>query len=178
VARAVQTFAAVLAISVAVPSAAFAYDDQVSLDVGMGWGFAPGLEMFPNHGPLVGVATTIGIDDTWGVAIHGAWALHPPFVDDSDPVFHVGQVGAEALYYIDILQVVPFFGAGIDLLPTSDGTNWSVDFAAHLRLSVDYLASREIAVGIDVRPYILLTALSTDPVYVSVQLRLSVLFDY
>ena len=73
---------------------------------------------------------------------------------------------------------MPFFGVGIDLLPTFDGSTLFLDFAAHVRLSVDYVASREVTVGIDIRPYVLLTALSTDPVYLTFQIRLSFLFDY
>lgn len=165
-------------LALALPSTAAAYDRQVSLDIAAGWGLAPALEMLPNHGPFASLATTIGIDDTWALGVNAGWAIHPPLTDSSQPLFHVGVLGVEALYYIDILEIVPFFGAGIDLLPTFDGSNLFVDLAAHLRLSVDYLASREVAIGIDVRPYILLTALSTDPVYVTFQIRLSLLFDY
>ena len=177
-ARALSSLAAALTLFAALPATAAAYDHQVSLDLTAGWGLAPALEMAPNHGPTAGVATTIGFDDTWGLGINAAWAIHPPFVDDSDAPFNVGLFGIEALYYIDILQVVPFFGLGVDLIPIFDGTTWFVDFAAHARLSVDYLVSREVTVGVDVRPYILITALSTDPVYLTFQLRVSILFDY
>lgn len=168
---------AVIVVALVLPSAATAYDRQVSLDVAVGWGVAPALEMVPNHGPFASVATTIGFDDTWGLGINAGWAMHPPLTDSSEP-FHVGVLGVEALYYIDILEIVPFFGAGIDLLTTFDGSDLFIDFAAHLRVSVDYLASREVTIGIDVRPYILLSALSTDPVYLTFQVRLSFLFDY
>jgi len=167
----------VLAVALALPASAAAYDRQVSLDVAVGWGVAPALQMFPNHGPFASVGTTIGFDDTWALGIHAGWAVHPPLTDSSDP-FHLGILGVEGLYYLDILEIVPFFGVGIDLLPSYDGSNLFVDFAAHARLSVDYVASREITVGIDVRPYILLTALSLDPVYLTFQVRVSFLFDY
>jgi len=175
--RAVIALAGALGLGAALPSGAAAYDEQVSLDVNAGWGLAPALEMAPNHGPTGALATTIGFDDAWAMGINLGWAVHPAFTDDSDP-FHVGIAGVEGLYYIDILEIVPFFGIGVDLLPTFDGTQWFVDFAAHLRLSLDYLVSREIAIGVDVRPYILLTALSTDPVYLTFQARVSFLFDY
>ncbi len=178
VVRTVQTLVTALALSAALPSVASAYEEQVSLDLGVGWGFAPALDMFPNHGPLAGLGATIGFDDTWGLAFNAAWAVHPPFVDATDAPFHVGQFGVEALYYVDILQIVPFFGVGVDLLPISDGTSWTVDFAAHLRISIDYLLSRDLTIGVDVRPYILLTALNVDPIYISTQLRMSFLFDY
>lgn len=173
---------AALAVLVAAPSSAAAYDRQATFGVGVGWGIAPALEMFPNHGPFASVSTTIGFDDTWGLGINLGWAVHPPLTDARQEPFHVGVVGVEALYYFDILAIVPFFGLGIDLLPTFDGSNLFVDFAAHARISLDYLASREVTVGIDVRPYILLTAFDTnpvfDPVYITLQARVSFLFDY
>jgi hypothetical protein len=167
-----------LLAALAAPAAASAYDRQVSLDVAAGWGVAPALQMVPNHGPYASVGTAIGFDDAWGLGITLGWAVHPPFVNASDAPFHVGVVGVEGLYYLDILQVVPFFGVGIDLLPTIAGDAPGLDFAAHVRVSLDYLVSREVTIGIDVRPYILLTALSVDPVYLTFAARVSFLFDY
>ncbi|MCA9605685.1 MAG: hypothetical protein KC619_08830 [Myxococcales bacterium] len=167
-----------LALVLGVPSGAMAYDHQVSLDVNAGWGLAPALEMVPNHGPTAGIGTSIGFDDAWGMAFQLGWAVHPPFVNATDEVFHVGIFGVEGLYYLDILEIVPFFGVGIDLLPTLNGSTWGLDFAAHVRVSVDYLVSREVTIGVDVRPYILLTALSLDPVYLTFQARVSFLWDY
>ncbi len=169
---------AALVLALIAPSGARAYDHQVSLDVNAGWGVAPALQMVPNHGPTAGVGTSIGFDDAWGMAIQLGWAIHPPFVNASDEVFHVGILGVEGLYYLDILEIVPFFGVGIDLLPTVNGSTWGLDFAAHVRVSLDYLVSREVTIGVDVRPYILLTALSVDPVYLTFQARVSFLFDY
>ncbi|MCB9591539.1 MAG: hypothetical protein H6719_02295 [Sandaracinaceae bacterium] len=169
---------ACLAALLGSPASAAAYDHQVSLDVSAGWGWAPALDAAPNNGPMAGLATTVGIDDAWAIGFNLGWAVHPPFTDATDPVFHVGIVGVEGLYYIDILEIVPFFGLGIDLLPTVNGSTWGLDFAAHARVSLDYLVSREVTIGIDVRPYILLTALSLDPVYITFQARVSFLFDY
>ena len=170
--------AASLLASLLGPRSAAAYDRQVTLDLGVGWGFTPALEMLPDHGPVGSLATTIGFDDTWALGIHASWGVHPPLTSSTDPTFHVGVVGVEALYYIDILAVVPFFGLGVDVLPTTDETAWALDFAAHARVSLDYLVSRQITVGLDVRPYVLLTALDIDPVYVTVQVRMSALLEY
>lgn len=162
----------------ALPAPAAAYDHQISLDLAAGWGIAPALaDGLPDHGPVATAGAAIGFDDTWGLAVYAGWAVHPRLTDAGDPL-HVGTIGAEALYYIDILEVVPFFGAGVDVMPTFDGVSWGADFAAHLRASLDYLVSREIAVGLDIRPYILFTNLDLDPVYLTFQLRLSVLLDY
>jgi hypothetical protein len=167
-----------LAIALALPARAEAYDRQISLDAAIGWGLAPALSMLPNTGPSWAIGSTIGFSDVWGLGVYAAWATHPPWNGGSP--LHVGLFGIEALYYLDILQVVPFFGAGVDVIPTFDegGNTWGADFAAHLRLSIDYLVSREITIGADVRPYILFTNLSLDPVYLSFLVRLSVLLDY
>ncbi len=170
--------AAALALA---PTRAQAYERQVTLDLGVGWGWAPMLDA-PNHGPLAQVGTAIGFDnDTWALGLYGAWAIHPILTEPTDEVFHIGLVGAEALYYFDILEIVPFFGAGVDLLPSFNGATWGADFAVHLRVSVDYLVSREVAIGVDIRPYLLVTGLleaNLNPVYLTAQARLSLLFDY
>ncbi len=164
-------------LCVALPSTALAYDHQVTLDAAAGWGVAPAFSATDN-GPAWALSSTIGFDDTWGLGVYAGWAVHPAF-NGGEPV-HFGFAGVEGLYFIDILQVVPYFGLGIDVLPVYDGnTNqWSADFAAHLRASVDYLVSREVAIGVDVRPYVLWTALSTDPVYITFLARVSYVFDY
>lgn len=172
-----------LAGALALPSSAAAYDRQLTLDLGAGWGIAPVLEA-PNHGPMAALGTTIGFDDTWGLGFYAAWAVHPVFDAGGagepvpDPV-HVGIFGVEGLYYIDIVQVVPFFGVGVDVLPVYDGRarEWRAEAAAHLRVSLDYLVSREVMIGLDVRPYLLFTNLELDPVYIHVLARLSYAID-
>jgi hypothetical protein len=177
-----RRFAALSVLLLAWPSAAHAYERQVTLDLNVGWGWAPALDA-PNHGPTGGIGTAIGFaDDAWSLGLYAGWAVHPVEVDPDDEVYQLGLVGAEALYYFDILEIVPFFGAGLDVLPTFDGATWSADFAVHLRASLDYLVSRELALGLDVRPYLLITGLLGDtalnPVYLTFQARLSFLFDY
>lgn len=166
-----------VALACAFPSVGHAYDRQVTLDAAFGWGLAPALDA-PNHGPGGGIGASIGFDDLWGLGVYAHWFGHPPF--NGGAAIHIGAVGIEALYFLDILQLVPFFGAGIDVLPTYDeaAPGLAADFAVHLRASLDYLVSRELIVGIDIRPYILLTALSVDPVYISFLARVSWAIDY
>lgn len=166
-----------LALVCALPSLAHAYDRQITLDLAAGWGVAPALEA-PNHGPGGGIGTTIGFEDAWGIGVYAGWHGHPPF--NGGEAYQLGMFGVEGLYYLDILQVVPFFGLGVDVLPSYDHTtdSWRADFAAHLRLSLDYLLSREVIVGVDIRPYVLFTSLSLDPVYITFQARFTYVFDY
>ncbi len=180
VSRVALLFATITSIAlpcIAFPSSALAYDHQMTLGAAAGWGVAPTFSA-PDNGPNLALSSTIGFDDTWGMGVYAAWAVHPPF--NGGRAVQVGFAGVEGLYYIDILQVVPFFGVGVDVLPTYDGNTdrWNADFAAHLRASVDYLLSREVVIGLDVRPYVLLTALSTQPVYISFMARVSYVFDY
>lgn len=167
----------VAVIACAAPSTAHAYDRQLTLDVAAGWGLAPVLEA-PNNGPGGGIGASIGFDDAWGLGVYTGWFVHPPF-NGGDAV-HLGVFGVEGLYYLDILQVVPFFGLGVDVLPTYDqaADQWGAEFAAHVRASLDYLVSREVIVGIDIRPYVLFTSLSLDPVYITFLARFSYVLDY
>lgn len=173
--RALALFA--LASALLTPSAAVAYDHQLTLDASAGWGVAPVLAA-PNNGPSFALGTTIGFADAWGLGVYAGWSVHPAF--NGGETFHLGFAGVEGLYYIDILEVVPFFGVGIDVLPTFDGStnSWGADVAAHLRASIDYLVSREVAIGVDIRPYVLFSALSTDPVYLTFLARFSYILDY
>lgn len=167
-----------LLLVTALPAAASAYDRQITFGITGGWGWAPALEILPNNGPTAGVSASIGFGDAWGVAAYGGWAVHPPFTDSSLAPVHVGLFGVEGLYFFDIISLVPIFGLGVDVLPTFNGTAWGADMAVHLRASLDYLVSREVIVGLDIRPYVLLTNLSLDPVYLTFQLRVSFVFDY
>lgn len=159
------------------PNGAHAYDGQVTLDVTVGWAIAPALDA-PDNGPGGGIGASFGFGDTWGLGVYANYFAHPPF--NGGDTLHFGIVGVEGLYYLDILQVVPFFGIGIDVIPTYDDAteSWSADFAAHVRASLDYLISREAIIGIDIRPYVLFTALSVDPVYITFLARFSYALDY
>src|SRR5690606_33469185 len=108
-----------------------AYDDQLTLDVAAGWAVAPVLDA-PNNGPGGGVGASFGFDDAWGLGVYAQWFVHPPF--NGGDSLHFGIVGVEGLYYLDILQVVPFFGLGVDVLPTYDAAteSWGAEFAAHV----------------------------------------------
>ena len=67
----------------------------------------------------VGISTGIGLGDTFTLQFRGGYAAHP----GQETTAHVLSLTAEALYIVDILTWVPFFGAGIDgHLQVRDGT--------------------------------------------------------
>lgn len=165
------TLGIALAVAAGCPGRARAYEDQLTLGLGLGYA-AVVTDGLPPHGALAQVSASIGLDDVWTVQASLSYALHP----GAEPL-HVGIVGAELIYVLDVLEVVPFFGLGADAIGTVREGHAGVDAAAHVILGVDYLASRSWLVGLDVRPYVLFTRLSTDPVYITVSARISLVFD-
>ena len=162
-----------IALSVAGGSSggALAYEGQLTLGLGLGYA-AVVTEGLPPHGALAQVSASVGLDDVWTVQASVSYALHP----GADPL-HVGIVGAELIYVLDVLEVVPFFGLGADAIGTVHQGRAGADAAAHAILGVDYLLSRTWLIGLDVRPYVLFTRLSTDPVYITISARASLIFD-
>jgi hypothetical protein len=127
-----------------VPASARAYEDQVALSVDAGYAYAQ--HGIPMHGAGVGISAGIGLGDTFTLVFRGGYAAHPGNVPA-----HVLSLTAEALYIVDILTWVPFFGAGVDgHLIVRDGTPRG-NFEVHGIVGLDYLHSRSLAFGLDVR---------------------------
>lgn len=184
--RAAPTSLLVAALLVA-PTRALAYEDQAGISLGGGYAAIASDNPYPNdHGLVLQLEGAIGLGDTWELRALASWAIHV-----GDEPLHRVTGGLELVYLVDILEVVPFLGVGLDL-PTSicsphlgadgitslcgRGSVW-VDFAAHGVVGVDWLVSREWALGVEVRPYVFLTALSDDPVWITAIIRAQLLFE-
>ncbi|MGF1466455.1 MAG: hypothetical protein ACFCGT_09995 [Sandaracinaceae bacterium] len=165
----------VLASVALAPATARAYEDQLHLALGAGWGFAPTVDQAPDHGPATALTLEVGLGPAWGIqGVLGA-SVHPPLLGGDTYVLLLG--GAEVTYILDVLSWVPRFGLGLDVLPATDGSAWRVDGAVHALLGVDYLASRTWGVGLDVRPYLRFTNVRRDPFVLTVLLRVGALLD-
>jgi hypothetical protein len=174
-----------LAIGVAVclaagcwPARAHAYEDQYTLGLGLGYAhaFPRGA---PHPGALAELSASLGLDATWTARARVSAAWHP-----SERALYRGLAGAELLYMIDILELVPSFGLGLDALVTrvpplagADEAELRGDFAAHAVLGIDYLLSRELSLAFDVRPYLLATTLDDEPLYLTISASLVWVFD-
>lgn len=171
-----STLGALLLACVALPSTARAYEDQLTLELGVGYAHAFTDGAVPGSGLPLAIAASVGLDDVWTVRASLAYAIHP-----GDPAVHIGIFGAELLYVVDILEVVPYFGVGVDLLSSLTDGALGADFGAHLVVGADYLLSRTAYVGIDVRPYLLVSELFEAnvrfPVYLTVLARVGLVFD-
>lgn len=147
-----------LALLLALPARALAYEDQVGLGIGVGYAGLPSDATLPHHGFVVQAEVGFGLSDAWELRVSGSWALHL----EADAM-HRATAAAEIVYLVDVLEVVPLLGLGLDVplsvLMRGDGTtDVFVDVAAHAVLGVDWLASRDWALGVEVRPYLVPTA--------------------
>ncbi len=139
--------AALIAGALLVPaSEARAYEDQISLGVDLG--YANIQRGAPASGAGLGVSVGVGLGDTFTLKFRGGYALHP---GSALTTTHALSATVDALYIVDILTWVPFFGAGIDgHLLIRDGSA-AGNFEVHGIVGLDYLHSRTLAIGLDVR---------------------------
>ena len=93
----------------ALPAPARAYEDQVVLGLDIGYARALANDDLPANGLLSGLSVDIGIGDAWAIRCRAAYAFHP-----GGRPLHLGLAGAEVVYLLDILELVPFFGLGVD----------------------------------------------------------------
>ncbi len=125
----------------------------------------------PLSGGLLGVATSIGIDDIWSVGIRVSYAIHP----DAEPV-HAIVAGAEILYLIDVLEVVPYFGGGLDWVGTSYAGSFEVEAGVHAVVGADYLLSRDFLLGLEMRPLLLISERGFNSGYFSINAKAAFIF--
>ena len=151
-----------------------AYEDQASVDAEVAYVHAFSKEFSARNGVAVGAGATLGLSNVLSLRGQFMWAFHP----SEDPLASVAWVSAELVYLIDVLEVVPYFGAGADFAAlVRSGAGAELNAGAHPVIGFDYLVSRELTIGMQVRPVLLLTAIDTRPVYLQLGVTLSYLFD-
>ncbi len=146
---------------------------MLTLDVGYAAALASDV---PSHGLALGAGANVGLSDAWAIHSRLSYAFHPSSGDS----LHVAMAGVEVVYLLDILQIVPFFGLGVDGVGTMSGGNFGADLGLHAVVGVDWLLARRWLVGVEVRPYVIpfsLAETGVDPVYVTVDLRAGIVFD-
>jgi hypothetical protein len=149
------------------PTIAHAYEDQLGLSIEAGYAVAP--SGLPPHGVYGEVAVSVGLGDVWELRGRVGYAYHP------EPMHR--WVGAlEVVYLVDVFEIVPFIGLGVDGLVTANGPAVFGDFAGHVVVGLDVLLARDLTLGIAVRPALVFTALDTAPVWLEAGVRLQWLF--
>ena len=156
------------------PSTAFAYEDQATLGVEVGYAGMPTTDTLPRNGVDVGVVAGGGLGDAWSIQGVLSYNIFP----DERPL-HLGMAGLETVYALDIVRFVPLIGFGIDGLLTVRDRRTRGDFALHVLLGVDYLINQRWLIGADVRGYWVATnaASPLDPFILTAGARVGVRFD-
>lgn len=129
-----------------------AYEEQASLDAALGYVLLLDSESLPEQGASIDVGGALGISDV--AIVRGLIGYAPLF--DPDAARHAGRLRVEALYLLDVLRIVPFFGLGAGLLVADGGDVTRVLPGGHIVVGLDYLVSRTWTVGVDIRPGIVL----------------------
>jgi len=86
--------------------------------------------------------------------------------------------GVELVYLVDVFEIVPYLGVGVSGIITLNDTALLGDFAVGGVVGFDVMLSREAALGVVVRPSVLLTALDTAPVWLEAGARVTWLLPY
>ncbi len=152
------------------PGLAHAYERQIGLSLEAGYAVVPSGPL-PPHGVYLEGGVSVGLGDTWELRGRIAYAYHP------EPM-HRWAGGVELVYLIDIFEIVPFLGVGVSGLVTLTDDFVAADFAAGGVVGFDVLLSRDVTLGICVRPSVVLTTLDTTPVWLEAGARLQWLIPY
>ncbi len=163
-----------LAVLVSLPSTAWAYEDQATLGLEVGYAGIPRSDTLPRNGIDVGLSAGGGIGDAWSIQGLLSYNIFP-----NERPLHLGMAGIETVYALDIVRFVPLIGFGVDGLLTVRDRGTRGDFALHILLGVDYLISQRWLIGADVRGYWVATNAHSplDPFIVTAAARVGVRFD-
>jgi hypothetical protein len=126
----------------------------------------------PEQGLIVDGSVSYGLNTAWSLRGRLSYALNP-----GDEPLHVGVAAAEVLYLIDVVEVVPYFGLGAGALARLRNGDGDVVPAVHAVVGFDYLLSRTVALGVDVRAHLLPTELDSAPVYLAALGTMTFMFN-
>lgn len=157
-----------------VPGAgARAYEEQVSVDLALGYAGLVNPEPLPTQLLAADVGAAVGIADWLVVRSAVGYAL---LFERDHELSQAARLRLEGAYLLDVLQWVPFFGVGGGLWVVGEPGGLAIRPAGHLWFGVDYLAARAWTVGCDVRSG-LLWMRGESVSFTEGQLRISRMFD-
>jgi hypothetical protein len=161
-----------------------------ALERQQGFGLDTGLAVLAVNGQNAEIGIAYGL--------HYSYAITDQFdfvgelggaVIDLDPIVTPGGLAgrpsqlwnadAGVIYKIDVVQVVPYFGAlaGGYLMTGGSLPSLQAYPGVEIAAGADYLLNRHWALGLAVREHLLFTDLSTYPTYLTVTARLELTFD-
>jgi hypothetical protein len=170
-ARIVITALGLLLAASALPRPARAYEDQLSLGIGAGYAYAT-QQHASHHGAYFQLEASLGVSPSWSLRGVLGYGEHP-----ASPRLSQGLLGVEALYLVDVLELVPYTGIGLDGLASVTAADTQLSFGAHPVLGIDWLLDRSFLLGLCARPIFVLSALDRGPLYLTVALTAAWLLD-
>ncbi len=171
----IPTLASIVLAAWLCTSTARAYEDQAGISADLTYGRVVPDSSRPN-GLLLGATGSIGLDDIWTARLRLAYGFHPG-TDAAPSAIQVGLLSAELLYLFDILEWVPYIGPGADAMTVYDSGSLGAEAGGHIVVGIDWLATRELVVGGDVRLLTLLSDLDQRPFYMAFTLSIGWLFE-
>lgn len=150
-----------------------AYEDQLSLDAASGFSATARARSLGQIGPEVSLGATVGVSQAFILRGQAGYAA----LFDGGRVQHTGRVRAEGAYLLDVLKVVPMVGLGTSLWIYDVDHRIHARPAIHALLGFDYLWSRSLTVGMDLRAGLLIEPSAHLAGAFECQLRLSRMFD-
>jgi len=128
-----------------------AYEDEFGIAAAAGYSLARGHGR-NLQGVSVGTILDYGLAEYWSIRARLDYAFFPG--TGLDPNIHNATLGTEFIYSVDVVTLVPFAGAGLDVRGWHERSETDLLPAAHAVLGVDYLASRDWIFGVDVRGFV------------------------
>jgi len=152
---------------------AFAYEDQLTLSAGLGYAYLSASER-PSHGAAIALESTWGLNPSWSLGGFLGYSVHP-----GESTHSKLALAAELLYLFDVLAFVPYAGAGLDALTgfPARGRDVRIDLGLHPLIGVDWLVSRDFTLGLTARSVFVVTDWQREPVYLTVLLKASLVYD-
>lgn len=129
---------------------------------------ADGVKRIGVEGGFAGVAGSEGDFSGYGGGVIGEWAVTDAWslaanatvssnrIVSGGSRSHVASQAFGAIYALDVIQIVPWFGAFAGLYEIGGGgASNRVKVGAQLAFGIDYIYSREIVIGLDLRAHAL-----------------------
>ena len=159
----VMSLLAFLALTAIAPAPVLAYEDQLTLGVGLGYAYASPSEG-PHHGAALALDSSLGLSASWSVRAWLGASMHP-----GARSLKQGALGAEVYYLLDLLELVPYVGAGVDLQSRwQEQAPTRLNLGVHPVLGIDWLLTREWILGLSSRAIFNVTDWDRAPLYVTV----------
>ena len=137
----------IMATPMARPAPALAYEDQLTLEAGLGYTAMPS-ELTAQHFIGLNTALGVGLSDAWTLRTAAAFGYG---VQSDHPTTDLyARLSLEGYYLIDIVQLVPYAGIGLGATLMA-GSDLVIAPTIMASAGADYLLNRTLILGVAYR---------------------------